>query len=263
MSNLTVLAVVSEIFPLVKTGGLADVAGALPAALAAEDVEVVTLVPGYPAVMKAIERAETAIAPYESFGGHARVLRADAGGLDLFVLDAPHLFTRAGGPYTAPDGTDWPDNPFRFAALSQAGAALSLGDAPGFSPDVVHAHDWQAGLTAAYLEHDPRRRPGTVITIHNLAFQGQYPAELLGPLGLPARGFLDRRRRILRHDRLPQGRARLFRPHHHGLADLCRGDPHARLRHGPRRAAARPRHGCDGHPQRHRRSRLGSRPPTK
>ena len=189
MNNLTVLAVVSEIFPLVKTGGLADVAGALPAALAAEDVEVVTLVPGYPAVMKAIERAETAIAPYESFGGHARVLRADAGGLDLFVLDAPHLFTRPGGPYTAPDGTDWPDNPLRFAALSKAGAELSFGGAPGFSPDIVHAHDWQAGLTAAYLEHDPRPRPGTVITIHNLAFQGQYPAELLGPLGLPDAAF--------------------------------------------------------------------------
>jgi len=189
MSNITVLAVVSEVFPLVKTGGLADVAGALPAALAAENVEVVTLIPGYPAVMKAIERAETAIAPYRSFGGHARVLRADAGGLDLFVLDAPHLFARPGGPYTTPDGADWPDNPFRFAALAKAGAELALGASPGFSPDVVHAHDWQAGLTAAYLYHDPRARPGTVITIHNLAFQGQFPAELLGPLGLPDEAF--------------------------------------------------------------------------
>ena len=121
MSKLTVLAVVSEIFPLVKTGGLADVAGALPAALAAEDVEVVTLVPGYPAVMKAIERAEIAIAPYKVFDGDARVLRADAGGLDLFVLDAPHLYARPGGPYAAPDGSDWPDNPFRFAALGASG----------------------------------------------------------------------------------------------------------------------------------------------
>jgi len=133
MSNITVLAVVSEVFPLVKTGGLADVAGALPAALAAENVEVVTLIPGYPAVMKAIERAETAIAPYRSFGGHARVLRADAGGLDLFVLDAPHLFARPGGPYTTPDGADWPDNPFSFAALAKAGAELALGASPGFS----------------------------------------------------------------------------------------------------------------------------------
>ncbi len=189
MSKITVLAVVSEIFPLVKTGGLADVAGALPTALTAEDVEVVTLVPGYPAVMRAIERAETAIGPHAAFGGHARVLRADAGGLDLFVLEAPHLFARAGGPYTAPDGTDWPDNPLRFAALARAGADLALGAASGFSPDIVHAHDWQAGLTAAYLQYDPRPIPGTVMTVHNLAFQGKYPAELLGPLGLPAAAF--------------------------------------------------------------------------
>ena len=189
MSDVTVLAVVSEIFPLVKTGGLADVAGALPGALAAQDVKVVTLAPGYPAVMKAIQRAETAIDTQTVFDGEARVLRASAAGLEMFVLDAPHLFNRPGGPYAGPDGRDWADNPFRFAALCRAGAQLALGFAPQFSPDAVHAHDWQAGLTAAYLHYDGRPRPGTVITVHNLAFQGQYPAELLGPLGLPAAAF--------------------------------------------------------------------------
>lgn len=189
MSDVSVLGVVSEIFPLVKTGGLADVAGALPAALAPEGVEVVTLTPGYPAVMKAIERADTAIKAYQSFGGEARVLRADAGGLDLFVLDAPHLYHRPGGPYTAPDGSDWPDNALRFAALGQAAARLGLGEAPGFAPDVVHTHDWQAGLTAAFLHYGSRPRPGTVITIHNLAFQGKYPSTLLAALGLPPEAF--------------------------------------------------------------------------
>lgn len=189
MSDVTVLTVVSEVFPLVKTGGLADVAGALPSALLPEGVDVATLTPGYPAVMKAIREAETVIEAEQIFGGEARVLRAVAAGLDLFVLDAPHLFDRPGGPYTDPDGRDWPDNAFRFAALSRAGAQLALGFAPGFAPDVVHTHDWQAGLTAAYLHYDGRRRPGTVATIHNLAFQGQYPRELLSALGLPDEAF--------------------------------------------------------------------------
>jgi starch synthase len=190
MSGITVLAVVSEIYPLIKTGGLADVAGALAGALAAEGVAVVTLVPGYPAVTSKINAAELVLTEPNLFGGGARVLRASAAGLDLFVLDAPHLFARAGGPYAGPDGRDWPDNPFRFAALCQIAARLAFGECPHFRPDVVHGHDWQAGLTAAYLAYDGRPRPATVITIHNLAFQGQYPAALLAPLALPPRAFV-------------------------------------------------------------------------
>ena len=189
MSKITVLAVASEIYPLIKTGGLADVVGALASALAAEDVAVVTLVPGYPAVTSKIDSAEPVLMAPDLFGSDARVLRAKAAGLDLFVLEAPHLFARPGNPYTGPDGGDWPDNPFRFAALCQIAARLALGECPRFRPDVVHAHDWQAGLTAAYLTYDGRPRPATVITIHNLAFQGQYPAELLEPLGLPPHAF--------------------------------------------------------------------------
>jgi len=190
MSEITVLAVVSEIYPLIKTGGLADVAGALAGALAAEGVAVVTLVPGYPAVMSKINAAEPVLIEPDLFGGGAQVLRANTAGLDLFVLDAPHLFARPGGPYMGPDGLDWPDNPFRFAALCQIAARLALGECPQFRPDIVHGHDWQAGLTAAYLAYDERPRPATVITIHNLAFQGQYPAALLAPLGLPPRAFV-------------------------------------------------------------------------
>lgn len=189
MSGVTVLAVASEIYPLIKTGGLADVVGALPRALKAEGVEVMTLAPGYPSVMNALESAAPIFTAPDLFGGDAKVLRARAAGLDLFVLDAPHLFDRPGGPYVGPDGRDWPDNPFRFAALCRTAAQLGLGLAPGFAPDVVHTHDWQAGLTAAYLAYDGRPRPGTVATIHNLAFQGQFPAELLAPLGLPAHAF--------------------------------------------------------------------------
>jgi starch synthase len=179
------LSVVSEVFPLIKTGGLADVAGALPAALAPEGVELRTLVPGYPAVLAALTDAEPVLTR-DLFGGPARVLAGTAGGLAVFAIDAPHLYNRPGNPYSAPYGGDWPDNPLRFAGLARIGADIGQGAVPGFVPDIVHAHDWQAGLAPAYLHYEAAgRRPGTVMTIHNLAFQGQIPASLLGTLGLP------------------------------------------------------------------------------
>jgi starch synthase len=183
------LSVVSEVYPLVKTGGLADVAGALPAALAPLDVELRTLVPGYPAVLAALTNAET-VMERPLFGAPARVLSGTAAGLSIFAIDAPHLYARAGNPYTGPDGSDWADNPLRFAGLARIGADLGLGTFPGFVPDIVHAHDWQAGLTPAYLYYEGATgRPATVMTIHNLAFQGQIPATLLGVLGLPAASY--------------------------------------------------------------------------
>ena len=102
------------------------------------------------------------------------------------MLDAPHLYDRPGNPYLGPDGLDWPDNAQRFAALARVGADIAKGAIPGFAPDVVHAHDWQGALAPAYLHYDGGARPGTVLTIHNLAFQGHFPAAVLGELGLPA-----------------------------------------------------------------------------
>eukprot|EP01036_Dinobryon_divergens_P050093 gene50093-67076_t len=185
---ITVLAVASEIHPLVKTGGLADVVGALPKALAGHGVAVTTLVPGYPAIMKAI--TGTAVATIaDCFGGPARVLRASHSGLDLFVLDAAHLYDRPGGPYTGPDGRDHADNALRYGALGQVGAAIAQGLVKGYRPHVLHAHDWQAALAPAYLHYSGKPRPKTVVTVHNLAFQGQYPRALLPALRLPERAF--------------------------------------------------------------------------
>ena len=186
MSSVDVLAVASEIYPLVKTGGLADVVGALPEALKARDVTVRTLVPGYPVLTKGLRKAETALQFADLFGGPAKVLAARKSGLDLFVLDAPHLFARPGGPYGDARGHDWPDNGRRFAALARAGASLAQGAAPGYAPNVVHAHDWQAGLVPAYLAYDGKRRPPSVMTVHNLAFQGRFPASFFAELGLPS-----------------------------------------------------------------------------
>lgn len=188
MTDLHVLSVTSEIFPLVKTGGLADVAGALPAALAAEGVRVVTLVPGYPAVLAALEQPQAVVELHDLPGGTARVIRATAQGLDLAILDAPHLFDRPGNPYLGPDGRDWPDNAIRFIAFAHAGARLARGAAPGLVPDVVHCHDWQAALVPALLSHGGPR-PATVLTVHNLAFQGQFPASVFPLLGLPPEAF--------------------------------------------------------------------------
>ena len=185
MSGLKVLSVASEVFPLVKTGGLADVAGALPGALAREDVAMRTLVPGYPALLAKLDQPEVAHTYATLFGGPARVLATRTADLDLFVLDAPHLFGRPGNPYLGPDGLDWPDNAQRFAALSRVGADIGRGAIASFAPDIVHAHDWQAALALAYLHYDGGRRPGAIITVHNLAFQGHFPATMLAALQLP------------------------------------------------------------------------------
>lgn len=189
MSQIEVLAIASELYPLVKTGGLADVTGALPAALKPLGVRVRTLLPGYPAVLAGIAGARSVRLLPDLFGGPARLLSGAVNGLELYVLDAPHLYDRPGGPYAGPDGRDFTDNALRFAALARAGASIGQGLIPRYRPQVVHTHDWQAGLTAAYLQYDAGPRPGTVCTIHNLAFQGQFDRRLLAALGLPAASF--------------------------------------------------------------------------
>ncbi|MDB5439681.1 MAG: glycogen synthase GlgA [Caulobacteraceae bacterium] len=188
-ANVKVLVVASEIYPLIKTGGLADVVGALPEALKAQGVAVRTLVPGYPAVMKALKTKDVVHAWPELFGGPARLIAAKVKGLDLLVLDAPHLYDRAGGPYSDARGRDFPDNGIRFAALSKAAGAVGQGQVAAFVPDVVHAHDWQAGLTAAYLVYGEGRRAPSVMTLHNLAFQGQFARANFPLLGLPDIAF--------------------------------------------------------------------------
>ena len=181
---LPVLAVASELYPLIKTGGLADAAGALPAALAGQGVAVRTLIPGYPKVLAALGAARTVLEWPDLYGAPVRVLEGRAAGLDLLVLDAPHLFDRPGGPYVAPDGAEWGDNAIRFAALGRAAARVA--DVLGFA--AVHAHDWQAGLVPAYLRFAPRPIP-CLFTIHNLAYQGKFDASLFPLLGLPAQAM--------------------------------------------------------------------------
>jgi len=189
VTALRVLSVASEAYPFVKTGGLGEVVGALPAALAREEIATTTLLPGYPRVMEALRDATIVHAYDYLHGAPAHVLAGKAGALDVLVLDAPHLYTRPGNPYVSPDGSDWPDNPQRFAALSYAAADIARGAVPALTPDALHAHDWQSALSVAYLHYSGGRRPATVVTVHNLAFQGQFPRDLLESLGLPPHAF--------------------------------------------------------------------------
>lgn len=187
--TLRVLSVASEAFPLVKTGGLADVVGALPAALAKHDVAVTTLLPAYPSALKAAGRMRPVHHWHDLMGVEARLLSGKIDGHPLLMLDAPALFARDGGPYADSSGVDWPDNAIRFAALSAAAAQLGVGKV-GDRFDIIHSHDWQAGLVPAYVRFAAQtERPKTVFTVHNIAFQGRFDATLFPRLSLPSEAW--------------------------------------------------------------------------
>jgi len=181
--------VASELFPLVKTGGLADVVGALPRALARRGHDVRVLVPGYRGVLEAAENRQPSIPLGDPLGvGPCELIPASLPrlGTPIYVLRCPSLYDRAGGPYLDAQGVDWTDNHLRFALLARAATILGVAGAPlGWAPQVIHAHDWQAGLLPAYLQLWGGARPATVITVHNLHFAGRFHPMLMSEVGLP------------------------------------------------------------------------------
>ena len=184
---MRILHVAAECYPLVRTGGLGDVLGALPVASRNMGDDARLLLPGYPDVVSGLHI--DAALPLPGLPAHeeARLLRGHlpATGLPLYVLDAPRRFARPGNPYLGPDGHDWPDNAERFGLLCRTAAALAGNEIdPGWLADVVHAHDWHAGLVPAYLRQASVRIP-SIFTIHNIAFQGLFPLERAAALGLP------------------------------------------------------------------------------
>ena len=186
---MKVLSVASEVYPLIKTGGLADVTGALPAALAAHGVDMQVLLPGYKQVMAKLRNPVRMLEFSDLFGATASILACRIDGLQYLVLDAPHLYDRDGGPYTDAAGADHPDNWRRFAALSRAAATVAEDGLERWIPDIVHAHDWQAGLVPVYLRHGKAAATPSVMTVHNLAFQGQFGPDIFPQLGLPESVF--------------------------------------------------------------------------
>ena len=193
---MRVLHVCTEIYPLLKTGGLADVAGALPAAQLRAGCDARVLVPGFPALRGGILDQEPVAELGPAFGAASvRLLRGALpdSGVAAYVIDAPDLYDRPGNPYAGHDQQAYPDNLQRFALLGWVAARLAEGLDPAWQPQVVHAHDWHAGLAPAYLkafeQATGRRIAGSVQTIHNLAYQGNFPAHMFGYLGLPAHFF--------------------------------------------------------------------------
>lgn len=188
-SATKVLLVASECYPLVKTGGLADVVGALPAALAPLGVAARVLMPGYRGIRRRLRSSRTVAPLPDLFGGDGALVHGTTNeGVEVMLVEAPHLFDREGGPYLGPDGHDWSDNHLRFAALSWVAAQVAFGRLGRWQPDLVHLHDWQAALTAAYLRYDTSATspPPTLLTVHNLAFQGLFPSTTRAALRLPA-----------------------------------------------------------------------------
>jgi starch synthase len=188
---IEVLSVASEVYPLIKTGGLADVAGALPKALAPLGVSMRTLLPGYQKVLPRIEEGRVVAEMPDFFDGPARLIAGEAEGIELVVLDAPHLFDRPGNPYLGPDGADWPDNWKRFAALSYAAYELGRGIVEGYRPQILHAHDWQGALVPAYVAFNAPARVKTMLTIHNMAFQGRFGWDVFPQLRLDYRAATE------------------------------------------------------------------------
>jgi len=191
---MNILFVTSEIHPLIKTGGLADVSGSLPPALRKLGVDVRVLVPGYPSVLEKLHYpgvlAELPAPPGSSGPAHLLSATLPDCDLPLLVLDCPALYDRPGGPYLGPDYQDWPDNALRFGFLSQIGAMLARPDTPlDWRPDIVHCNDWQSALIPALLHffHVPDVK--SMVSIHNLAFQGNFEASWIPRLGLPASSY--------------------------------------------------------------------------
>jgi starch synthase len=182
------LLVASEIYPLVKTGGLADVVGALPAALVAAGADVRVLLPGLQPILGALEDAHTVFHCGPAFGAARVTLRRGRlapSNLTAYVIDAPYLYARPGNPYLGADGKEWRDNHRRFGLLGWLAAHLAAGEVdPHWTPAVLHAHDWHAGLAPAYLAAHPGPSAATVFTVHNLAFQGLFPLQTRAELDI-------------------------------------------------------------------------------
>src|SRR5215469_2655856 len=187
---MRVLYVAAELYPWVRSGGLGDVSAALPPALAALGVDVRLLLPGFAGILDAFSAITDAARLYTPFAPErVRIGLARVPGTErlTYLGDQPALYDRPGNPYAGPDGRDWPDNYFRFGLFSWVAAELARGGDPNWSPDILHAHDWHAGLAPAYLAAFPATAAHvpTVFTIHNLAYQGLFPARVFPELALP------------------------------------------------------------------------------
>ena len=195
---LRVLHVGAEIFPLLKTGGLADVLGALPGALVDAGADARVLLPAFPALLSALKEVHEVGVLNPPWGGAPATLLAGRfdvhplRAVPIYLLRHDALYGRPGNPYGDASGKPYADNHRRFALLGLAATRLAEGLDPHWLPHLVHGHDWHAGLVPAYLSFARAAgatRAASVFTIHNLAYQGSFPASVFGELGLPAEAY--------------------------------------------------------------------------
>ncbi|WP_454617835.1 glycogen synthase GlgA [Bradyrhizobium cenepequi] len=187
---MRVLFVTTEMDDFVRVGGLAAVSAALPRALRPwSDVRI--MLPGYRDVVEQLTHIEIvgkcatlAEMPACTIG---RASTRD--GMPVYVVLCPQLYDRPGNPYGDETGCDWPDNDIRFGRFASAAAELAAGSLDkNWAADLVHANDWQAALAPAYLAWRGARIP-SILTIHNLAYQGLFPKESLRRIGAPENSF--------------------------------------------------------------------------
>lgn len=181
---LKILFVSSELHPLIKTGGLADVAGSLPKALKSLKNDVKLLLPAYPEAIDRLENPRT-LTSFTIQGNQVNILegKLPQSNLKAWLIDHA-LFQRSGNPYVDAQGEPWPDNHLRFGLLCKATSELVLNNHIDWTPDVIHCNDWQTGLIPAILSSQ-KNAPATIFTIHNLSYQGLFPYECFEELGLP------------------------------------------------------------------------------
>ncbi len=189
-----ILFVTSELYPLIKTGGLADVSASLPAALRAQGLDVRILLPGYASVMAQLpySRKAALISNVSAYFPDCtlRTTHAPGTNVPLMLLDCATLYNHENGPYQDRAGNDLPYNYLRFGLLGYIAALLASDDSPlTWRPDIIHCNDWQSALAPAYMHYMAGKKTASLITIHNLAFQGIFPAETLPWLGLPPESF--------------------------------------------------------------------------
>ena len=187
---LRVLHAAAELYPWVKTGGLGDVIAALPPALVACGIDARLVLPGFTALLDALDLGQSIRLPTPFAAERIRIARAvvPGSGVEAYIIDHPAFYDRPGSPYQRPDGGDWPDNHRRFALLGWVAAALAQGADAHWRPDILHCHDWHAGLAPAYLRAAGAAVP-SVFTVHNLAYQGFFPAAFFPDLALPTSFF--------------------------------------------------------------------------
>jgi len=200
---MNILFIASEAYPLIKTGGLADVAGSLPRALLKRKHSVRLVLPAYPQVLAAAEEQGLKSLGELTLGDQTVTLwqtRLPGTRVPVWLVDTPEFSQRQGNPYLDEQGKDWPDNNRRFYRFCQAAVELAMGRAGiAWQADLVHANDWQAGMACMLLAQEPKR-PASVFTVHNLAYHGLFPAHSMAELNLP--GHLWHHESLEFHDQL-------------------------------------------------------------